>query len=158
MHLIVGASGTAGGRIARRLVNRGDPVRVVSRDVSRLELLRSLGAVPIQGDLRSTEWMPAALEGVRTVLLTSHGLVPPTRDNHPGLIDDLGNRRMIDAALQAGVEHILFISVAPVAGQRATLFTALKHRVEDHLKSRGIGYTVNKADSIHRDARFASAG
>jgi uncharacterized protein YbjT (DUF2867 family) len=86
--------------------------------------------------------MSAALDGVRTVVLTSHGLVPPTRDNHPGLVDDEGNRRMIDAASQAGVGHIVFISVAPVAGQSTTLFATLKYGVEDYLRGSGVPYTV----------------
>jgi uncharacterized protein YbjT (DUF2867 family) len=141
MHLIVGASGTLGSRITRRLLARGDVVRAVSRDVSRLAGLRELGAVPIPGDLRSVDWMPAALEGVSSLILSSHGLVPPTRDNHPGVIDDVGNRRIIDAARQAGVQHIIMISAAPVAGG-PTLFTTVKQRVEEHLQSSGTAYTV----------------
>lgn len=85
--------------------------------------------------------MPTALEGVRSLILTSHGLVPPSRDNHPGIVDDLGNRRMIDAARQAGVERIVFISAAHIAGQQ-TLFTTAKHRVEEHLKSTGLRYSI----------------
>jgi uncharacterized protein YbjT (DUF2867 family) len=141
MHLIVGASGTVGTRVVRRLLDRGDVVRGVSRDLSRLDTLRRLGAVPISGDLRSAAWMAVALEGVRSLILTSHGLVPPTRHNHPGLVDDAGNRRIIDAARQAGVERIVFISAAAVAGH-PTLFTAAKHRVEDHLRSAGVSYSI----------------
>lgn len=141
MHLIVGASGTLGSRIARRLVARGVVVRGVSRDVGKLETLRSLGLSPVRGDLKTSDWMPAALEGVRTLILTSHGLVPPSRDNHPGIIDDLGNRRIIDAAIRAGVEHIVFVSAAPVAEQ-PTLFTTTKQSVEAYLKNSGVGHTV----------------
>lgn len=141
MHLIVGASGTVGTRITRLLLERGDAVRAVSRDPGRREPLRRLGAVPVAGDLRSADWMPAALEGVRSVILASHGLVPPTRDNHPGIVDDAGNRRMIDAARQAGVERIVFMSSDLVAGQ-PTLFTTAKRRVEEYLRSSGISYAI----------------
>lgn len=137
MHLIVGASGTVGSRVAQRLLARGDVVRAVSRDIKKLEELRRLGGVPMTGDLRSQRWMGAALEGVRSLILASHGLVPPTRDNHPGLVDDVGNRRIIDAARQAGVEHVVFVSAAPVAGQ-STLFTTAKYRVEEYLKRSGL--------------------
>lgn len=141
MHLIVGASGTLGTRIARRLVARGAVVRGVSRDVGTLETLRGLGVKPVLGDLKSSDWMPAALDGVRSLILSSHGLVPPTRKNHPGVVDDLGNRRIIDASVKAGVEHIVFVSAALVAGQ-PTLFTTAKQRVEAHLMSSGVGYSV----------------
>ena len=141
MHLIVGASGTVGTRVARRLLERGDAVRAVSRDIRRLEGLRRLGAVPIAGDLRSAAWMPGALEGVHGLILASHGLAPPSRDNHPGLIDDEGNRRIIDAARQAGVQRVVLLSVARIAG-RPTLFEAVKRRAEEHLKGSGLPYAI----------------
>jgi NADH dehydrogenase len=141
MHLVVGASGTVGSRVTRRLLSRGESVRAVSRDVTRLAELERLGAASVQGDLRTPDWMPAALDGVRSVVLASHGLVPPSRNNHPGIADELGNRRIVDAAKVAGVEHIVFVSVAPHPG-RPTLFTAVKQRAEEHLKRSGIGYTI----------------
>jgi uncharacterized protein YbjT (DUF2867 family) len=141
MHLIVGASGTAGSRIARRLLDRGDPVRAVSRDPARLEGLGRLGAEAVRGDLRDAGWMDGALRGVRSLVLSSHGLVPPTRDNHPGIADDLGNRRIIEAASRAGVERVVYISAA-LADEASSLFGRAKHRAEEHLKASGLAYTI----------------
>lgn len=141
MNLIIGASGTVGNRVARRLLSRGAPVRAVSRTPSSLDDLKRLGAVTLQGDLREAGWMPAALDGVRSLVLTSHGLVPPTRDNHPGITDDAGNRRMIDAAKRAGVEHIVFVS-ATSGADSMVLFGQIKHRIEEHLRNSGIAHTI----------------
>lgn len=139
MHLIIGASGSVGRRVARRLIDLGEPVRAVSRDISRLAELEQLGAEPIRGDLRSGEWIPAALKGVRSLVLASHGLVPPTRDNHPGLTDEIGNRRIIDAA--NGVDQIVFVS-ATVGANSPVLFGQVKHRIEEHLRTSGIAATI----------------
>ena len=134
MNLILGASGTVGSRVARGLLQRGEPVRAVSRDPSRLADLTRRGAVAVRGDLRTADWMPAALEGVKTVVLSTHGLVPPTRDNHPGVADDAGNRRIIDAAARAGVEHIVFVSATSGANSPA-LFGQVKYRAEQYLRA-----------------------
>lgn len=142
MNLILGASGTVGSRVARRLLERGETVRVVSRDPSRLTDLTRRGALPVRGDLRATDWMPAALEGVKSLIMSTHGLVPPTRDNHPGIIDDAGNRRLIDAALQAGVQHIVFVSATSGANSPA-LFGQLKYRTEQYLRAvSGVAHTI----------------
>jgi uncharacterized protein YbjT (DUF2867 family) len=134
MILILGASGTVGSRVARRLLGRGESVRVVSRDRTRLADLASLGAQPVRGDLRTGDWMPAALDGVKSIVLSTHGLVPPTRDNHPGIVDDEGNRRMIDAAVKAGVEHVVFLSVT-ANDSAPILFAQAKQRTEQYLRS-----------------------
>ncbi len=141
MLLIVGASGTVGSRLTRRLIARGDTVRAVSRSAGHLESLRSLGATAIEGDLRSESWMMAALDGVSTLVLTAHGLVPPSRDNHPGVIDGDGNRRIIDVARRAGVGHIVFVSASSGAGS-PTLFGQVKYQTEKHLARCGVDYTI----------------
>jgi uncharacterized protein YbjT (DUF2867 family) len=134
MNLIVGASGTVGRRVARRLLERGEPVRAVSRDPARLAELTGLGATAVRGDLRTTDWLAAALQGVRALVLSTHGLVPPTRDNHPGITDDLGNRHIIDAAVRAGVEHVVFVSATSGASS-PVLFGQVKYRAEQHLRA-----------------------
>jgi uncharacterized protein YbjT (DUF2867 family) len=142
MNLIVGASGTVGSRVARQLLARGESVRAVSRDPLRLAALKQLGAVPVRGDLRATDWLASALDGVRAVVLSTHGLVPPTRDNHPGITDDLGNRQIIDAAVKAGVEHIVFISATSGARSPA-LFGQVKYRAEQYLRgASGVAHTI----------------
>jgi uncharacterized protein YbjT (DUF2867 family) len=141
MNLILGASGTVGSRVGRSLLNRGEPVRVVSRSPSRLAELVRLGAEPVQGDLRTAGWMSAALEGVRSLVLSTHGLVPPTRDNHPGITDDKGNRAVMDAARRAGVEHVLFVSAMSGANP-SSLFGQVKYRAEEYLKDSGLTYTI----------------
>ncbi len=145
MHLLLGASGQLGSRVAQRLLSEGEPVRAVSRDPTRLQELVDRGAEAVQGDLLESAWIPSALAGVRTLLLASHGLVPPSRRNHPRAVDGVGTRRLLDAAGEAGVERVVFISAAG-AGSPDSTFVRLKAEAEAHLRGmgseRGLRHTI----------------
>jgi uncharacterized protein YbjT (DUF2867 family) len=142
MNLVIGASGTLGGRVARRLLELGEPVRAVSRDPSRLGALASSGAEVIAGDLLREDWLPGALAGVRRVVLAAQGFFPPSRQNNPERADEAGNRRVIDAAAGSGVERVVFVSMAAAGPGSPALFGRLKHRVEAHLASSGLSHAI----------------
>lgn len=148
MNLVIGASGKAGSRVATRLLERGEPVRAVSRDPSGLAQLERLGAEVVRGDLLDGEWMDGALRDIRRLVLASQGLVPPTRSNSPPRADDEGNRRIIDAAARAGVERVVFVSTALAAPDSPALFGRLKHRVEVHLAGSGLAHTIVRATTF----------
>ena len=141
MYLVLGASGMVGRRVVRGLLESGATVGAVSRDPTRLADLTGLGAIPIRGDLRDPAWMAGALEGAEALVLSTHGLVPPTRDNHPGLIDGEGNRRVIDAARRSGVAHVAFVS-ATSGENTPVLFGQLKFMAEEYLRQSGLPHTI----------------
>lgn len=143
MYLIIGASGRLGSRVTRRLLDSGQKVRAHSRDPgAKLRELTAKGAEPIRGDLRHDDWLGNAMRGVSRVLMASQGLFPPSRSNHAGTVDDPGNRRIIDAAKRAGVEHIVFMSTPSAAADFPTRFIRVKHMTEMYLKGSGIPYTI----------------
>jgi uncharacterized protein YbjT (DUF2867 family) len=141
MYLIVGARGTLGRRVAVRLLDEGHRVRLVSRDPDGLSTLAAKGGETVRGDLLEDGWQKAALDGVERVVLASHGLVPPSRRNHPGAVDGLGARRLIDAAGRAGVAQFVYISVVN-ADRSTAAFTRVKHATERHLQDRGMPWTI----------------
>src|SRR3712207_7328903 len=83
MVLVVGATGVVGGMITRRLLERGDEVRILVRTNSPSEQLAregratsaeeliAAGASPAYGDMRHLTSLDAALEGVRAVVSTA---------------------------------------------------------------------------------------
>ena len=109
MHLIVGASGQAGSSVVRRLLDRGEHVRAVSRDPARLEAVRVPGAETVRGDLLEEGWMDLALAWIEVLVIASHGLYPPSLRNHPGRSDRRGIPRLLDAAGRAGVRHVVLV-------------------------------------------------
>lgn len=142
MNLVVGASGTAGSRVVRRLLERGARVRAVSRDPARLAPLERAGSEVVRGDLLDDHWMDDALVGVRRVVLAAQGVVPPSRRNNPERCDEAGTRRMIDAAKRAGVERVVYVSAALAGPASPVLFGRLKHRVEQQLAGSGLSHAI----------------
>jgi uncharacterized protein YbjT (DUF2867 family) len=142
MNLVIGASGVLGSRIVERLLHKNLPVRAVSRNPDKLERLKSKSVDLLQGDLRDPSWMDIALRGVKNLFLATHGLVPPTRKNNIILVDDAGNRRIIDAAKRAGVEQVIFTSALLAHPESPATFGKIKYKIEEYLKKSGLKYTI----------------
>jgi len=141
VHLIVGASGVLGSRLAVRLLDAGERVRVVSRDPERVSDLVARGAEVSRGDLLDQAWFATALHDVGRVVIASHGLVPPSRRNTPAAVDGTGARGLIDAAAAAGVQQVVYVSAAGAAHER-TVFGRVKRASERHLEASGVPWTV----------------
>nr|PZN90993.1 MAG: hypothetical protein DIU52_05850 [bacterium] len=69
--LVAGATGQLGGLIARRLLARGEVVRILVRPGSDDQPLVELGAQPMFGDLKDPPSLAAACQGVSVVLTTA---------------------------------------------------------------------------------------
>jgi uncharacterized protein YbjT (DUF2867 family) len=153
MILVVGATGVVGGMTARGLLEQGKEVRVlVRRDspssqlvqqglATSAEALIELGAHPVHGDLRDRASLDAALEGVETVLSTANSATRGGADN-PQSVDLDGNRNLIEAARDAGVEHFVFISLLGADPDHPAPFMQAKGQSEAVLRESGMGYTI----------------
>ena len=136
MNLVVGSSGMLGGMIARKLLARGEPVRVLVRQPSSLD-----GVESVTGDLKDPASLAAACRGTTTVITTANSAQRGGADN-VGAVDLDGNRALIDAASRAGVRQFVFVSVAFVdVGSPVPLFAA-KARTEQHLRDSGLTWTI----------------
>ena len=136
MNLVVGSSGMLGGMIARKLLARGEPVRVLVRQPSTLD-----GVESATGDLKDPASLAAACRGATTVITTANSAQRGGADN-VGAVDLDGNRALIDAASRAGVRQFVFVSVAFVdVGSPVPLFAA-KARTEQHLRDSGLTWTI----------------
>lgn len=153
MILVVGATGVVGGMITRGLLEQGREVRIlVRRDspssqlvqqglaTSAEELIAS-GAHAVHGDLRDRASLDAALEGVDAVISTANSATRGGADN-PQSVDLEGNRNLIEAARDANVEHLVFISQLGADPDHPTLFMRAKGQSESALRASGIGYTI----------------
>jgi uncharacterized protein YbjT (DUF2867 family) len=108
--LVTGASGAQGGSVARQLLACGRfDVRAMTRTPGTREAarLRSLGAEVVRGDLFDRGSLRTALRGVHGVFgVTSYW-------EHFERERELG-RNLIDAAVAAGVEHLVLSTQPPV--------------------------------------------
>jgi uncharacterized protein YbjT (DUF2867 family) len=109
--LVYGATGTQGGPVARRLLERGDQVRVVTRDPASAQDWAQRGADVVQADLRDGSGLAAAHEGVDAVFLQLSASVPPAQ------IPRMAHAAL-SAARQAGVAHVVMTSSSVIPPAR----------------------------------------
>ena len=153
MILVAGATGIVGGMITRRLLEQGKDVRILVRHNSPSEQLAKegratsaeelieAGAEPVYGDLRDRASLDTALEGIRTVISTANSVGRGGKDN-PQSVDLEGNRNLIEAAREAGVEHFVFVSSLGADPDHPVPFMRGKGQSESSLRESGMDYTI----------------
>ena len=153
MILVVGATGIVGGMITRQLLEQDREVRILVRNNSpsaqlaqegratSAESLIEAGAQPVYGDLRDRASLDAAVEGVETVISTANSAGRGGEDN-PQSVDLEGNRNLIEAARDAGVEHFVFVSAIGADPDHPVPFMQAKGQSEASLRESGMEYTI----------------
>ena len=132
--LITGGTGTLGGHVAPRLLAAGAELRLLSRSHREAEE----GIEYVVGDLAVDRGIDAAVAGVRTVVHLAGGAKG----------DEVLAGHLVRAARDAGVEHIVFISVT--AADRIPLtYLRAKHEAEQVLADSGVPHTVLRAAQFH---------
>lgn len=144
MYLIVGATGSLGGSVAKALLQCGHKVRAVVRPSSPLrnvgrftdpDELRQLGAELVEGDLLSAATLAPHLEGVTAVLSTASGTKRAPPDTLEA-VDLRGTSNLAAMAKAAGVKHLVYVSTRGAAEQ-APGFLRLKWAVEQAVREAG---------------------
>jgi uncharacterized protein YbjT (DUF2867 family) len=141
MILVAGGTGTLGARLVPLLAACGNGVRVLTRDERRADHLRDCGAETIIGDVRDPAAVAKAVHGCATVVSAVHGFAGPGRIS-PATVDRDGNRTLIRAALDAGVEHLVLVSVLGAAPDHPLSLHRMKYTAEQELVGSGLGWTI----------------
>jgi len=106
--------------VAAKLVERGFSVRALVRATSPRSHLAGLDLDYVQGDLRDAETIRPAMAGVRYLFHVAADYRLWARDRNEIVVNNVtGTRVMMEEALRAGVERIVYTSsVATLAVQR----------------------------------------
>jgi uncharacterized protein YbjT (DUF2867 family) len=143
MNLVVGGTGVLGGMVTRRLLDRGEPVRILVRESSKFEDLEDYGAEIAIGDLKRPETLPEALAGVRRVVSTATASARGGEDSIES-VDGRGTRDLINVASFAGIEQFVYVSAHGFEAASPDPLARAKGCNEIHLKSIGVPYTILK--------------
>jgi dihydroflavonol-4-reductase len=121
--LVTGAAGFLGSHVARKLVARGDTVRVLLRASSSKRAIADLPLEAVTGDLRDESSLQSAMRGVQQVFHVAADY--RLWSKNPQEIYDSnvgGTKNLLAAAQQAGVERFIYTStVATIAVDRPAL-------------------------------------
>ncbi len=116
---VTGGTGFIGGEVVRRLRERGDEVVALVRSREKGAALEDLGAELVEGDLNATGIIRSACEDCDAVV---HGAaiykvgIPKSERDGMHEANVRGTERVLDAAWQAGVSRIVYVSTINVFG------------------------------------------
>jgi uncharacterized protein YbjT (DUF2867 family) len=123
--LVTGATGNAGGAVVRALVNSGERVRALVRDVDHAPL--PTGVEAVAGDLNEPETLVLHLEAVTAAFLVS---------GYEGLEETLARMR------RAGVERVVLLSSSAAPAGDLTNAVARYHILSERaVRESGLGWT-----------------
>ena len=142
MILVVGATGALGSEVCRNLRARGLPVRGLVRVGSAGEAaLRAIGVEIAYGDLREPTTLVPACRGIASVITTATAMGAKDKSLTLRAIDRDGQLQLVKAAIAAGVQRYVYVSVSPVLQPPAPL-VRYKREVERAVRASGMTYTI----------------
>jgi uncharacterized protein YbjT (DUF2867 family) len=143
--LVTGGRGTLGREVVSRLVRDGYTVRVMSRQ-SREQGAGGHGLAGTewaQADLRTGEGLAGAVAGVDAIVHAASSPLMHTKE-----VDVDGTERLLGLARDAGVAHIVYISIV---GIDRIPYPYYKHKLaaEKLVEHCGLPWTILRATQFH---------
>lgn len=134
--LITGATGQQGGALAHCLSQKGTAFRALSRSPGKLKHLSVQGHEVVEGSLSEAATLKEALQGIKQAFLVT----TPFEKGVEAEVEQGIN--FINAAKAAGIEHLVFTSVASADQKTGIPHFESKWQIERHLQKAGIPYSV----------------
>jgi dihydroflavonol-4-reductase len=128
---VTGATGFIGERVARRLRERDDEVVALVRSPHRAEILRAIGCQLVRGDLADREALRRGLDGAEACFHVAGGYrvgVSAEDCEEMREANVTGTEHLIDAAVEAGVKRIVYVSTVNVFGNTKGRIVDETHR------------------------------
>jgi NAD(P)H dehydrogenase (quinone) len=133
--VVTGATGHLGHHVVESLLERGVPaaeITATARSTEKLADLAARGVTVVASDYTDSASLDAAFAGADKVLIVSSNDFNDRAGQH---------RRAIDAAVRAGVGHVVYTS-GPKATTSSMLLMADHRATEEHLAASGVTSTV----------------
>lgn len=159
MILVTGATGTNGRELVDELNKRRVPFRAMLRDAKKRDVLPE-GIDAVEGDFTKPDTLAQALDGIDHAFLVS----PPSEGSAQL------EKNFIAAAKDAGVAHVVKLSVIGADRKSPSRFQRSHREVEIELENSGMGWTNLRPNLfmqmtlsyrptiVSQNAIFASAG
>jgi len=143
--LLTGATGYIGGRLLRRLEERGESLRCLARDPVRLRGRAAATTDVVQGDLLQPDGLQRAMAGVHTAYYLVHSMASAGGFEAE---ENSAARNFVVAARTAGVEHIIYLGGLGAEGAGRSSHLSSRHRVGEILRGSGCVVTEFRAGVV----------
>ncbi len=145
--LVTGASGQMGRRVIQLLLEKGAKHIIgTTRTPEKLADFASQGVIVRQADFEDPASLPAAFEGADRLLLIS----TDTFENRLSK-----QRNAVQAAAEAGVQHIVYTSIVRPDYDAPTIANASHWGTEQAMAVSGMGWTALR-NNIYTDAQVGT--
>jgi NAD(P)H dehydrogenase (quinone) len=138
---VTGATGGLGGRVARRLAERGVRQRLVVRDPGRAPTLAGAEVATVTAGYDDADGLRRALEGAGTLFMVSASEDPDRVRLHT---------TVVQAAVDAGVERIVYTSAVAAAPECTFTFGRDHWHTEELIRGSGLRHTFLR-DNLYLD-------
>lgn len=128
-----------GAKLVPRLAARGHQVRVMTHSGRRV-----VGAESVAADLVSGEGLQVAVIGADCIV---HLASSPTRDT--ARVDVDGTKRLLETGWQAGVQHLVYVSITGVDRLPEWGYYRRKLEAEKAVQEGGIPWSIVRATQFH---------
>lgn len=136
---VTGATGALGGAVARLLAEAGINQRLLARHTARVP---ELPGTPVYAAAYSDrEHAARALQGVKTLFMVSAAESTYRRQDQ---------RTFVDAAVEAGVQHIVYTSFMGAAPDAVFTLARDHADTEEYIRSQGLEFTFLR-DCLYQD-------
>jgi uncharacterized protein YbjT (DUF2867 family) len=150
--IVLGATGTTGGEVARQLIQAGHKPRLLVRNPSKAAAYEGKAEI-VQGDLANPSSLDTAMKGTDKLYLVAEAASGTDLEFNA-----------IDAAKKARVKHVVKLSVTGVENP-FEIFAEWHAQVEARLRASGMAWTMLRpqhfmsnalmwAETIRRDGAF----
>ncbi len=129
---VSGATGNTGSEVLRQLRVAGVAVRAMTRSAESAQRLRDQDLEAVVADLADPASLPRALDGVDAVYVANPA--------SPQLPEHEGNLAL--AALNAGVGHLVKLSVIGCSADSPITFGRMHHEAEQAIRASGVRWTM----------------
>ena len=115
--LVTGGTGFLGSHVARKLVQRGERVRILLRKTSRASNIKDIDAERAYGDILDINSVKEALKGCDTLYHVA-GIVSSKKADYRRMedINIKGTINVLSSALEAGVKKVVYTSSVVAIG------------------------------------------
>lgn len=134
--LVTGGTGTVGRIVVMQLRQKGHRARILSRNPR--------GHVDaVQGDLSTGAGLAKAVQGMDAIV---HAATQPRRGHD---VDVKGTRHLIEAAKNADVKHIVYISIVGIDKASTFPYYKTKLKTEGLVRENVIPWSILRATQFH---------
>jgi uncharacterized protein YbjT (DUF2867 family) len=134
--LVTGATGLQGGATARSLLDEGHFVRALTRNTSAPAAVKlaAAGVEVVRGDFDDADSLKTALKSMNGAFLVTNFV----GGNASVESEERQGKAFVDAAVSAGLEHLVFSSVGSAERNTGVPHFESKWRIEQHARSSGL--------------------